>query len=189
MAYDSAHGFSCDCGQTEWQVSKTAKGSQVVCYCTDCQAHLRHLDRVDLLHDGGTYIYQTTPDAVTLIKGHENLALQRLGPNGMMRYYTSCCKTPVANTLSKATLPFVGLPLKGEDPRLGPVICHAHTDKGTSGRKQTGFAAAGWGILIRAARAILSGRRASPFFTDAGEPVIHPTVLTREERRIASLRR
>jgi hypothetical protein len=183
---EMAHTLSCRCEKTQWQVDEKARGSQVVCYCRDCQAHLTHLGRADLLHDGGTYLYQTTPDAVKITKGAENLAAQKLGPQGMIRYYTTCCHSPVVNTLKNRALPFVGLPLPDQDKRFGRVICYAHTDQGTSGRKQKGFAAAGMGIMVRALSAILSGRRASPFFTDSGDPVVAPRVLTLEERRAAT---
>lgn len=33
----------------------------------------------------------------------------RLGPTGMLRFYSACCRSPLGNTLGSARIPFVGV--------------------------------------------------------------------------------
>jgi hypothetical protein len=83
--------------------------NRVVCYCDDCQAFVHHLGRADLLDEhGGTNIVQVAPSTLTFPQGSERIAGLRLTPNGLYRWYASCCKTPIGNTTSPG-LPFVGI--------------------------------------------------------------------------------
>jgi hypothetical protein len=51
---------------------------------------------------------QVAPCAVSFDKGTEHIVGLRLSPKGLHRWYASCCKTPLGNTLTPA-LPFVGI--------------------------------------------------------------------------------
>jgi hypothetical protein len=83
--------------------------NRVVCYCDDCQAFVHQLGRADLLNtQGGSDIVQVAPASLTFVKGQERIAGVRLTPKGLFRYHTTCCNTPVGNTLSPA-IPFVGI--------------------------------------------------------------------------------
>jgi hypothetical protein len=82
----------------------------VLCYCDDCQAFLHRIDRADLLdRHGGTDIVQVAPAMVRYLSGTERIAGVRLSAKGMYRWYASCCRTPLGNTVS-AALPFIGMP-------------------------------------------------------------------------------
>ncbi len=84
-------------------------GTRVVCYCGDCQAFARFLERTDVLDAaGGTDIYQMAQGRVEITEGASLLRVMRLSPKGLLRWYTECCRTPVGNTVH-ARLPFVGL--------------------------------------------------------------------------------
>jgi len=52
-----------------------------------------------LMPDAGVALYQTRPDCVHIDDGAEHLACLRLSPKGLLRWYASCCDTPLANTL------------------------------------------------------------------------------------------
>src|SRR5439155_14721689 len=103
--------LSCRCGQVRGRVKNAGPRTvnRVVCYCDDCQAFLHHLGRTDLL-DGsaGTDIVQVAPAALTFDRGATRIVGVRLTSKGLYRWYASCCKTPVGNTLTPA-LPFVGI--------------------------------------------------------------------------------
>jgi hypothetical protein len=83
--------------------------NRVVCHCDDCQAFLHHIDRADLLDEhGGSDIVQVAPSTVSFDRGSELVTALRLSPKGIYRWYASCCKTPLGNTLTPQ-LPFVGI--------------------------------------------------------------------------------
>ncbi|MBV0912807.1 DUF6151 family protein [Anianabacter salinae] len=183
----------CRCGALTGRLDP-ARGSRLVCYCKDCRAYARHLgdDVANVVLDdhGGTALFQTTPDRITIDTGAEHLAALRLGPKGLLRWHTACCRTPVANTLFSPGLRFAGVPqsliAEGKD-RLGPVICLNAVDQADPplGRKGYGVARAGAAVLLRHLRARLSGQGGGPFRDDGGRPVAEPRVLTLAERRAA----
>jgi hypothetical protein len=86
--------------------------NRVVCYCDDCQAFMHYLDRADLLDaHGGTDVVQLPPNAVVFDRGVEHIVGVRLTAKGMHRWYASCCKTPLGNTLTPAVA-FIGIQLE-----------------------------------------------------------------------------
>lgn len=101
----------CRCGQVHGRVTNASPEavSRVVCYCDDCQAFLHHLGRADLLDPhSGTDIVQVAPASLSFDRGNERIVGLRLSPKGLYRWYASCCKTPLGNTLGPA-IPFVGI--------------------------------------------------------------------------------
>jgi hypothetical protein len=81
----------------------------MVCYCNDCQAYAHYLGRADLLDThGGTDVVQVAPASLSFDRGAEGIVGLRLTPKGLFRWYASCCKTPLGNTLGPA-IPFVGI--------------------------------------------------------------------------------
>src|SRR5262249_41181294 len=102
--------LSCRCGEVRGLVrdASPATANRVVCYCDDCQAFLHYLGRTDLLDaQGGTDIVQVAPASLTFDR-RERIVGVRLGPKGLYRWYASCCRTPVGNTVGPA-IPFVGI--------------------------------------------------------------------------------
>ena len=57
---------------------------------------------------GGSDIVQVAPRSLTFIEGQNNIVGIRLTPKGLYRFYASCCKTPLGNTVGP-TIPFVGI--------------------------------------------------------------------------------
>ena len=101
----------CRCGEVAGVVTNASPQTvnRVVCYCDDCQAFVHQLGRADLLNtQGGSDIVQVAPASLTFVKGQDRIAGVRLTPKGLFRYHTTCCNTPVGNTLSPA-IPFVGI--------------------------------------------------------------------------------
>lgn len=84
-------------------------GNRIVCYCDDCQAFARFLERPDILDSlGGTDIFQMAVSRLRITQGESELRCMRLSPKGLIRWYTACCKTPVGNTVG-GRLPLIGL--------------------------------------------------------------------------------
>ncbi|WP_437585310.1 DUF6151 family protein [Sorangium sp. So ce1000] len=103
--------LQCRCGKVHGWLRGASPNAvnRAVCYCADCQAFLHHLGRADLLDEhGGSDIVQVAPSAVSFDRGDEFIAALRLTPGGLYRWYATCCKTPLGNTL-KPRLPFVGI--------------------------------------------------------------------------------
>src|SRR6202158_3966466 len=90
----------CRCGRMRGVASNVSpsSGFRFVCYCKDCQAFARFLYRADVLDPaGGTNILQMPPGRVKLTAGTDAVRCLRLS-NKVLRWYTECCRTPIANT-------------------------------------------------------------------------------------------
>jgi len=113
MKHDAT--LRCRCGELEGTVKDVSPASvnRVICYCDDCQAYLHHLGRSDLLDaHGGTDIVQVAPAALSIHRGAERIAGLRLTPKGVYRFHSSCCNTPLGNTVGTA-IPFLGIAAQG----------------------------------------------------------------------------
>src|SRR5690349_9975729 len=101
----------CRCGQVRGFVADASPRTvnRVVCYCADCQAFAHRIGRADLLDaQGGSDIVQVAPASVTFAQGQDHIVGVRLTPKGLYRWYASCCRTPLGNTVGTA-IPFVGI--------------------------------------------------------------------------------
>lgn len=186
------HKIQCRCGQLRGLLQPTRPSNRCVCYCSDCQAFARHLGAQDALdRQGGSDIVQVPASHVVFTQGQENLACLRLTDKGMLRWYASCCRTPMGNTLADGKSDFVGLIHSGlgSAPSLeasfGPVTMRTAVDSALGPDKPKAA-----GVLRGVARVmgfIVKGRlrktwRASPFFdAQTGLPVAQPKVLSAEE--------
>lgn len=190
--------IQCECGTFRARL-KAFPGNtpgRLVCYCDDCQAYLRHLSRADLLDaQGGTEVMPVYPADVEILSGREQLQCIRLSPQGVFRFSTTCCNTPVANT--RPATPWVGLQrvvyTVGQaglaDQTLGPVRSRI------MGRYAKGTAPAGTPdkfnlkAFLTVMPFMLKGKllgksRPSPFFADDGTtPIAPPQVLSPAQRQ------
>ena len=101
----------CRCSAVQGRVTHASPDTvnRMVCYCDDCQAYLHYLGRADLLDaHGGTDVVQVAPASLSFDRGADRIVGVRLTPRGLYRWYASCCKTPLGNTLGPA-IPFVGI--------------------------------------------------------------------------------
>ncbi|WP_310566071.1 DUF6151 family protein [Hydrogenophaga sp.] len=186
------HPLRCRCGALQGQIERGGPTSRMVCYCKDCQAFARYLGPAARVLDaqGGSDVVQLAPHRIRFTRGIEHLAVMRLSPQGMLRWYAACCRTPVGNTMTSRNLPFTGLlvPCLDSAPleaAFGPVLASANTQSALGEPKPRAFGlpAALLRILRIVAGSRLSGRyQVNPFFTAAGAPVVEPTVLTSDER-------
>lgn len=189
--------LSCTCGRLRGVFSAAStKGARGVCYCDDCQAYARWLDRDDLVDaHGGTEMIQTWPSRLRIDEGAGELSLLRLSPMGLHRWYAGCCRTPVGNTFGRERTPFVGLMRRlvaADDEALDGLYGRAH---GVQGRFAKGgcppgaLPSASIGVIVGAmgilARGLAAGGGSpTPFFDAKGRPVAQARVLDRGERAL-----
>jgi len=192
--------LACRCGKVRGVLRGVAPNTvnRVVCHCDDCQAFAMHLgDTADVLDPHhGTDISQLPPSRVELTEGLDHVALLRLSPRGLFRWYTSCCQTPIGNTTPGPGMPFVGIVHTfvdhSEHPRdevMGPPRGRIHGRFVPLDRRDgcDAHPKAPAGLLALTAGRLMSWKltgkaRPHPFFDDAGQPIASPTVLTKEER-------
>lgn len=126
MAKPLSYELRCNCGQVRGKVLPTPKIrlNHCVCYCDDCQRYLQTLGRPELLdQNGGTRILQLPPSQIEITAGLDQVRCLRLSPKGLYRFYTACCRTPLANA-GKFGMPIGGVlgamiqGLKEDSPEL-----------------------------------------------------------------------
>ncbi|HLD68466.1 MAG TPA: DUF6151 family protein [Pseudomonas sp.] len=193
------HPISCNCGKLKGRLEQTQGVNRGLCYCADCQAFARFLNRdTDVLdQSGGTDVVQTVPKHLSFTEGLEHLACMRLSPNGLLRWYAACCNTPIGNTSANFKLSFVGLihnclATEAEakagalDQAFGPKRMQVNTASALGQPKPRSF-----GLLPaipRIAGMLLKARldgsyKRTPFFNpDSGTPIVTPRVLSLQER-------
>lgn len=125
--------------------------------------------------------------------GNERIAGVRLTPKGLYRWYASCCKTPVGNSMTPS-IPFVGIAAQAFD--TGGQTCESVFGKPTGailGRFAVGEPPKGSndlqiGLLLRALGKVMGWRFGGrvwphPFFDRAtGTPSRPVSILSPEER-------
>jgi hypothetical protein len=185
------HPLRCRCGTLKGVLANPQHANRVVCYCRDCQAFAHFLGDAQQVLDarGGSDIIQVLPKNLTLTQGVESLACLRLTSKGLLRWYTSCCHTPIGNTLATPKLSFTGLVhscLESNgialDDAFGPVTAWVHTRgaKGNPKPKEAGRGKVGAWFIRTTLRARLNrDYKLTPFFhRETGAPVVTPQVLS-----------
>jgi hypothetical protein len=194
----------CNCGKVKGVAKDLSpgpsRGNRAICYCGDCQAFARWLGTEGVLDDaGGSDIFQTAPAWVSITEGQDQLRSMRLAEKGILRWYSACCKTPVANTLN-GKLAFAGLvqPFMRHEPRtrdadLGPPIAKIWAREAYGPTPSDALPKTSVRLVPRFVRTLgvwtLRGlAKPTPFFAPKTlAPVVAPQVLTASER--AALKR
>ncbi|MET1077453.1 MAG: DUF6151 family protein [Pseudomonas sp.] len=185
------HRIECQCGKLKGDLDQHAWVNHAVCFCADCQAFAHFLGRADQLLDaqGGSSVLQTQPRHLRFSEGVEHLACMRLTDNGMLRWYSSCCQTPIGNTLATPKVSFIGLitdclkltPVELEQA-FGPVRMQVNTGsaKGEPKPPRHGLLAGMLRVAGLILRARLNGSYRQTAFFDAttGQPIKAPKVLS-----------
>lgn len=184
----------CKCGSLKGKLCFSDGVNRCVCYCDDCRTFARFLNcDMEILDDnGGTEVIQVIQKNIDFTDGVEDLACIRLSENGLLRWYASCCNTPVGNTPANYRISTMGLIRgfidcddKSLDESLGPERMHVFTKyaKTSSFPKGRGLLYGIVRTIYMISKAVLRrDYRYSPFFlAENGKPVISPRVLSKEE--------
>ena len=188
----------CRCGYTRGIAHEVApySGFRFVCYCQDCQAFARFLERPDVLDTaGGTDIFHMPTGRVKFTAGTDALRCLRFSGK-VFRWYTDCCRTPVANTAGPR-FPVVGLihsfmdheaDGRSRDEALGVPLCRIFERSAVGPLPPNAPAPPSLGLFARRATTLLGWwlrglGRPNPFFDDhTNAPRSAPRVLTASER-------
>lgn len=184
--------LKCRCGCVTGVVHdvQPGRGNRLICYCRDCQAFARHLNvESEVLNPyGGTEVLQLPPSLIDIERGVEHLSCLRLSEKGLYRWFTSCCNTPIGNTVG-LKIPFVGLvhsfidPEQDVDLKIGPLFGAVYTKQAVGNlpeeMKGTKSQAA---IMFRILRRVFVWKlfakgRPTPFFDERGEPIVKPRIV------------
>lgn len=196
MAETADLPLRCGCGAVRGVArgASPAKVNHCFCYCDDCQAFVHFLGRADDVLDahGGTEITQMSQANVAFTAGTDKIAAVKLTPKGLMRWYASCCGTPIGNTLGTGAMPFIGVVhafIDAPSAALGPI-----RGRGWAKRAKGGRAAVpkdGMPDVVMVARMLgkllkwrLRGdhTRSALFDAVTGQPLVEPRVLGVAER-------
>ena len=187
----------CSCGAVAGVARNLSASTtnHVVCSCKGCQSYAHFLGRTDdmLDADGGSNIFQLNPKNFEITEGMDHVTCMRVTPDGPLRWYADCCKTPLGNTFPKGGVPFLGvLPIctghKGSseavEKMVGPVRGHVNSPQPLPfGGRVKNFL-----MLVRFASKLAwwrltGGRSYKPFFdADTMKPIRQPLTISDEER-------
>ncbi|SMX37644.1 DUF6151 family protein [Octadecabacter ascidiaceicola] len=183
--------FSCDCGGVTGTLSDISPkaGSHAQCHCDDCRRAIVWLGHDDPGPDGVCY-FQTAPNRVTFAKGEDSLAVFTWKSEKLLRWYASCCNTPLFNTMSTPKIAFASLLVSRtqDTSPFGPIKGHAFISKPNGKTGHTGLGDFIWGMLKRTTHARVTGKwRETPFFNADGMPAASVQTLSHEDRAKARL--
>ncbi len=186
--------LSCQCGKVKGhaQVDAPKQGNRIACYCKDCRAFAQHLKQDKLLDEwGGTEIYQMPLSHMVIEQGQDQIRCLRIGKDGLHRWYTACCHTPLGNTLGSG-MPFIGLihgiydADPGKEQTLGKLMGGVHRKSATQRipENQPSAHSPSWimpYILIKLLWWKLTGKaKPSVLFNDKGEPLAEPEIVSKQ---------
>ena len=190
--------LQCRCGHMRGVAREVAPeaGFRLICYCKDCQAFARFLDRPDVLDAaGGTDIVQMPIGRVKLTAGADALSCLRLSET-VFRWYCDCCKTPIGNTAGPG-FPIIGLihsfispeiEARSRNQMLGSPLCRIFDHSAVGPLPLESPPPATFGVFMRRAIKLIGWwlrglGRPNPFFDDRTKaPRTQPRVLTPQER-------
>jgi hypothetical protein len=196
MAEGTELTLRCRCGTVRGVARRVAPSTvnHCFCYCDDCQAFAHFLGRADDVLDayGGTEITQMSQACVAFTAGADTVAAMRLSAKGMIRWYASCCGTPIGNTMPTSAMPFLGVIkafVNAPATALGPIRGRGFTKSAKGGRAAVPKDGLPEAVMIaRVLAKILLWRlrgdhKRSPLLDAAtGKPVVEPRVLGEAER-------
>ncbi|MET0717975.1 MAG: DUF6151 family protein [Pseudoxanthomonas sp.] len=188
-----ALSLRCQCGQLQGTVETDQLYVRATCYCHDCQAYARWLDRPGVADaQGGTDIVAMNPAAVRITAGQEQIACMSLSPKGLLRWYAVCCRTPLGNTPREGAVPYVGIVTTGLSPARemeqafgpkGQTVINSGSAQGQVKATPWRFVTGGLRIAVNLVGAKLRKQKPSLFFDDQGQPIRTPQALSAEERQ------
>jgi hypothetical protein len=193
------HPLQCRCGTIKGTVSLAGLTKRAICYCKDCQAYAHFLEDAGrvLDRDGGTDVVATLPMNVRFVQGKHALTCMSLSPHGLLRWYSSCCKTAIGNTPRNYETAYVGLVhtclgnTAAVQQSFGPVQVRVNTKSAKHPVESTpvGTLKTVLGLMKTLVGARLAGSyKETPFFVrETGAPIVQPRVLTKLEREQLSL--
>jgi Family of unknown function (DUF6151) len=189
--------LGCRCGHVRGVAGGVAPnaGFRFICYCGDCQAFARFLERPDVLDmSGGTDIFHLPAGRVKLTEGSEAVRCLQFSSR-VFRWYTDCCRTPIANTAGPR-FPVIGLihslmsldSGRSRDAMLGAPLCRIFEGSAVGPLPPNAPPPRSLGLVVRRVPTLLGWwlrglGRPNPFFDeDTKAPLSAPRTFTAGER-------
>lgn len=183
----------CRCGAVRGEMDAARAFVRATCYCKDCRAFVRFLGQPDVLDaSGGVDVVPTAPATIRITAGNEHVACMSLSPKGLLRWYASCCRTPLANTPRDAKQPYAGMMTvcfdaapQAVDAAFGPrdrIVLNTGSATAPVRATPITFLTGGLRILAGVIGALFRRERSSPFFDASGRPLSEPEVISVEQR-------
>ena len=181
--------LACACDAVRGRLDPQRAANRLVCHCEDCRAFaLACGGGAALDAAGGLDLLQTTFGRLRLERGGDALAALRVTPRGPLRWHCARCRSALAVTTARPTLPFVSVvaaALAGDRTGLPAVrgVVYARSAPAAPLHPPAPLP----GVMARVARAMLGGRlrgehRRSPFHGSDGRPVAEPRTMDAGER-------
>ena len=187
--------FACACGAVAGEIERAtpAEGDHVVCHCSDCRDLVRLLGKEARILDahGGTALYQSRCARMRFDRGRDKLAGLHMTDAPTLRWFTTCCDTPLFNTYRNGRIPYLTTLLANCDPhgrkRLGEPLGHLFLGEAagdTSGLVPLSMNRLMRRFFRRMIKDMLSGdrRRSALFDPQTLDPIATPRHLTNAER-------
>jgi hypothetical protein len=188
--------LSCRCGHVSGVAKQVTpnEGFRFICYCADCQAFARFLERPDVLDSaGGTDIFQIPVGQVKFSDGLDAVRCVKLSAK-VFRWYSECCRTPIGNTAG-ARFPIIGLihafmshDGHARDVALGAPLCRIYENSAVGPLPPNAPPPASARLFLLRASKLLSWwmrglGRPNPFFNvNTNAPISEPRLLSSSER-------
>ena len=188
----------CRCGHVRGVANRVAPhaGFRFVCYCQDCQAFARFLDRPDVLDAaGGTDIFHVPMGRLKLTADTDAVRCLQFSSR-VFRWYADCCRTPIGNTAGPR-FPVIGLIHSfihhdadgcSRDEALGAPLCRIFERSATGPLPLNAPPPRSLGLVALRVPTLLGwwlrglGRPNSFFDDQTGAPLAVPRVFTPSER-------
>lgn len=187
-----ALSLRCECGRVQGRVETDQLYVRATCYCRDCQAYARWLDRPGVADaQGGTDIVAMNPVAVHFTAGDEQIACMSLSGKGILRWYAGCCRTPLGNTPRDGKVAYLGVvttglsPAREVDAAFGPrgkTVINPGSALGEVKATPVGFVVGGLRIVRGMLGARMRGQGPMLFFDGEGQAIRGIEVLGATER-------
>ena len=178
--------FSCTCGKIHGVLTDISEktGTGIVCHCSQCRAAEVYLDQPDP-EDDGVAIFQTTFDHVTFMAGADKMYAFSFEDGKLVRWYASCCKVPLFNTMAEPKSGFVGVIVDrlADTAPLGRIRAMLYQRDENGKQSHTGLRHVIAGGTKRAARMRFTGKwKKNAFFGRSGKPITRVHVLSEIEK-------
>lgn len=187
-----AQTFACTCGTVQGTAHDLGRGrgAQLNCQCDDCRHAVIWLGHPDPGPKGIRYV-QIGPDQMTFDRGVDQLRVLAWKNPRLLRWYASCCATPLFNTLDTPKWAFASVMVDrlSAPAALAPCTAQAFVPKPNGKTTYKGIARFARVFFRRVLRARLTGRwRKNPLFDETGAPITAPYCLTPQDRAAAKSR-
>ena len=187
-----AHVVRCKCGGFTGSLLNPSRGTRAVCYCADCQAFAGFVGSPVTDTAGGTDIVAVAAGDFKIVKGLHQLRCVSLREGGTLRFYATCCATPIGNVPAKAPFGHLGLihSCLSESTEemasvFGPVRMRVSTASANSPVLPSGgprFVASVLRFLLLRLWRRIHGEQTNPLVDKHGKPAVPLHILTAEER-------